>query len=102
MVYVSNSYGKFAYLFTCEILCGIRAFHMYEIAHPLCEIMLHVKHFFKSTFNLVPTRPKNFRVREKAEKYFMLEWQSPDNIHGSILGYKVSEAPNYLRIKKRK
>ncbi|CAB4003547.1 adhesion G -coupled receptor L3-like [Paramuricea clavata] len=43
-----------------------------------------------STKPYVPTRPKKFKVREKAGEYLMLQWQSPDIIYGSILGYKIS------------
>lgn len=42
-------------------------------------------------FNLVPTKPNNFKVREKAVTYLMLEWQPPLNTYGSIVGYKVND-----------
>ena len=42
-------------------------------------------------FKLVPTKPNNFKVREKAVTYLMLEWQPPLNIYGSIVGYKVND-----------
>ncbi|XP_028413002.1 uncharacterized protein LOC114535873 [Dendronephthya gigantea] len=43
----------------------------------------------------VPGKPKNFAVREKAARYFLLEWEKID---GPVQGYKISYRKDDFRI----
>ena len=38
----------------------------------------------------VPLKPRDFRVREKASTYFLLQWDRPAEVYGTVKGYKVS------------
>ncbi|XP_046849840.1 uncharacterized protein LOC124443380 isoform X3 [Xenia sp. Carnegie-2017] len=43
-----------------------------------------------STKVKVPSEPKNFKVREKADTYFLLQWDAPKSTYGPVVGYTIS------------